>query len=121
MVFPLSGLGHGHIDAMQPFLCMLLVLSFQHIRIAVGEDLKGSRQASRSLPGYNLQKERQAITFRQGQCAAEADARGCAHPHALHFAQLNGDILQLIFLCKMQGNMKRTGKTSSVTMSNGSK
>lgn len=41
-VLPLSGLSHSHIDALQPLLGVFLVFSFQHIRLAVCEDLKGS-------------------------------------------------------------------------------
>lgn len=54
-VLPLSGLSHSHVDALQPFLCMLLILSFQHVRLVVGEDLEGAWQAAITpLPCYHL-------------------------------------------------------------------
>ncbi len=55
-VLPLSGLSHGHVDALQPLLSMFLILSFQHVCLVVCEDLKGPRQAAiTSLLGYHLQ------------------------------------------------------------------
>lgn len=55
LVLPLSGLSHSHVDALQPFLCMLLILSFQHVRLVVGEDLEGARQAAITpLPSHHL-------------------------------------------------------------------
>lgn len=58
-VLPLSGLSHGHVDALQPLLSMFLVLSFQHVCLAVCEDLKGPRQAPiTSLFGYHLRIKR---------------------------------------------------------------
>lgn len=54
-VLPLSGLSHGHVDALQPLLSMFLILSFQHVCLAVSEDLKGSWQtAITPLLGYHL-------------------------------------------------------------------
>lgn len=53
----LSGLRHRHVEALQPLLRTLLVLGFQHVRLALGEDLKGAGQAAITpLPGYDLQK-----------------------------------------------------------------
>lgn len=55
-VLPLSGLSHGHVDALQPLLGMFLILGFQHIRLTVGEDLKGPWQTPiPALSGYDLQ------------------------------------------------------------------
>lgn len=57
-VLPLSGLSHSHIDALQPLLSMFLILSFQHVRLIVSEDLKGPRQTPiAALLGYNLLKK----------------------------------------------------------------
>lgn len=57
-VLPLSGLSHSHIDALQPLLSVFLILSFQDIRLIVGEDLKGPWQTPiTALLGYNLIKE----------------------------------------------------------------
>lgn len=57
-LLPLSRLRHRHVDALQPLLGVLLVFCFQHVRPAVGEDLKGPRKAAVTpLPGYDLQKK----------------------------------------------------------------
>lgn len=45
-VLVLFGLRYSHADALQPFLCMLLVLRLQHVRPTVCEDLERSRQAA---------------------------------------------------------------------------
>lgn len=59
-VLPLSGLSHGHVDALQPLLSMFFILSFQHICLTVSEDLKGSWKASIStLLGYHLLNKEQ--------------------------------------------------------------
>lgn len=71
-VLPLPGLSHGHVDALQPLLGALLVLSFQHVRLAVGEDLEGARQAAiPPLLGHDLRGEEKGIARRD----ADADAR----------------------------------------------
>lgn len=57
-VLPLSGLSDGHVDALQPLLSVFLILSFQHVRLTVSEDLEGPRQAPiPALPGHHLQME----------------------------------------------------------------
>ncbi|KAG7226102.1 hypothetical protein INR49_018713 [Caranx melampygus] len=54
-VLSLSGLSHGHVDALQPLLRVFLILSFQHVCLVVGEDLEGPRQTPiPTLLGYNL-------------------------------------------------------------------
>ena len=54
-VLPLAGLGHGHVDALQPLLGVLLVLRLQHVRLAVSEDLEGAWQPPLPpLPGHHL-------------------------------------------------------------------
>lgn len=40
-VLLLPGLSHSHVDALQPLLGVLLILSFQHVRLAVCKDFKG--------------------------------------------------------------------------------
>lgn len=67
-VLPLPGLGHRHVDALQPLLGVLLVLGLQDVGPAVGEDLEGPGQAAlMPLPGHHLQ-ETTSVTFRiQGQ------------------------------------------------------
>ena len=58
-VLPLSGLSHGHVDALQPLLGVLLIVSFQHVRLTVREDLEGPWQTSiTSLLGYDLWRKR---------------------------------------------------------------
>lgn len=55
-VLPLSGLSHSYVDALQPLLGMLLILSFQHVRLTVREDLEGSWEAAITpLLGHHLQ------------------------------------------------------------------
>lgn len=63
-VLPLSGLGHGHVDALQPLLSVLLILSFQHVGLTVREDLKGPWQPPITpLLGYHLRgKTKQTTT-----------------------------------------------------------
>lgn len=58
-VLPLFGLSHSHVDALQPLLGVLLILSLQHVRFAVCEDLKGTRQPPiPPLLGYHLRTKR---------------------------------------------------------------
>lgn len=72
-VLAFFGLGHSHIDALQPFFRMLLILSFQHVGFAVGEDLEGSGQPAVAPLLSN-------------------------HLNALHFAKFNCAVVQLVLL-----------------------
>lgn len=57
-VLPLFGLSHSHVDALQPLFSVFLILSLQHVRFTVGEDLEGARQTPvPTLFGYHLQTE----------------------------------------------------------------
>lgn len=72
-VLTFFGLGHSHIDALQPFFRVLLILSFQDVGFAVGEDLEGSGQPT-------------VTPFL------------CNHLNALHFAKFNCAVVQLVLL-----------------------
>lgn len=66
-VLPLSGLSHGHVDALQPLLGMLLILGLQHVRLTVGEDLEGPGQAAITpLLGHHLcgQKKQKRLALK---------------------------------------------------------
>lgn len=131
-VLPLSGLSHGHVYTLQPLFRVLLVLSLQHVRLTVCEDLKGARQAAITpLLGYHLWKKTMGESvmtvsgipiykvdvknMRLGTLLSKHNTKGCGiramwasesvttHLDTLHLAQLDRDVIQFIFL---QGGWK---------------
>ncbi len=90
-VLTLFGLGHSHIDALQPLFRMLLVLSFQHVGFAVGEDLEGSGQPT-------------------------VTPLLCNHLNALHFAKFNCAVVQFILLCVTRGKKHLQSKLMLYTL-----
>lgn len=81
-VLTFFGLGHSHVDALEPFLRMFLILSFQHVGLAVCEDLEGSGQP--------------AVTSLLGD-----------HLNALNFAQFDCVVVQLVLLRVQDRRRKR--------------
>ena len=44
------GSNHGNVQALHPLLHVLLTLGLEHVRLVVGEDLKGSRNVADPFP-----------------------------------------------------------------------
>ena len=78
-VFSLSGLGHSHVDALQPLLGVFLILSFQHVRLTVCENLKGPRQAPiPPLLGHHLQTERRTMNEKKRRRWRKSENWSCS-------------------------------------------
>lgn len=69
----LTGLGHGHVEALQPLLGVPLVLGLEHVTPALREDLEGPGEA----PVPPLLPH---------------------HLHTLHLAQLDGTLVGVVLL-----------------------
>lgn len=76
---PLFGLGDGHIDALEPLFCVLLILGLENVGFIVCEDFESPRErAVPAFPGHNF--------------------------HTLYFAEFYWGIIRIIFLkCIREG------------------
>lgn len=79
--FPLFRLSDGHIEALEPLFCILLVLGLEHVGFIVCEDFESPRErAVPAFPGHNF--------------------------HTLYFAEFYWGVIRIIFLkCTWEGKV----------------